>query len=286
VHRESEAADWPEISVRLVTPDYFGTLRVPLIRGRFLEDRDRTSSPAGVVVNQAVMDRMFPKDDPVGHDIRLWGSTWHIVGVVGSERFHGVAKDAPIAVYLPLGVVSSSSEALIVRTTADPAALAPVVRATIRAIDPALVVYGLEPLDVTLANSLSGQRFLMSLLTAFAALALVLAAIGIHGVLSCSVTQRYREIGLRMALGADAHRVLRSVMAEGAALTGIGLALGVGLSLLLGRVMNGLLFGVRPTDVTTFVASVIVLGVVASISIWLPARRAVSVDPLVALRQE
>jgi len=286
VHREAESANWPEISIRRVTPGYFSTLRVPLLRGRFLEDRDRTSSPVGAVINQTVMQRMFPNDNPVGHEIRFWGTVWTIVGVVGGERFQGIAKDPPIAVYLPFDAAPGGSEALIVRTPGDPSALAPAVRALIREMDPALVVSGLEPLEETMTSSLSEQRFLMILLASFAGLAVVLAAVGIHGVLSCSVAQQRREIGVRMALGADARRVLWAVMGQGATLTGVGLAIGLGLSLALGRFLTGLLYGVTSSDVPTLAVVLGVLGVVAAVSTWVPARRAVLIDPLVAIRQD
>ena len=285
-HREAEAANWPEISIRRVTPAYFATLRIPLLRGRFLEDRDRASFPRGVVINQTVMDVIFPKDDPIGREIRFWGTSWTIVGVVGGERFQGVAKEPPIAVYLPLDAVPASAEALIVRTAGDPSRMAPAIRTIIREMDPVLVVSGVEPLSETLGNSLVEQRFLMLLLASFACLALVLAAVGIHGVLSCSVAQQQREIGIRMAIGADAGRVLRSVMTQGAALTAVGLGLGFGLALALGRFLRGLLFGVTASDITTLVAVLVVLAAVAAFSIWLPARRAVRIDPLVALKQE
>jgi len=153
-------------------------------------------------------------------------------------------------------------------------------------MDPALVVSGLEPLEETMTSSLSEQRFLMILLASFAGLALVLAAVGIHGVLSCSVAQQRREIGVRMALGADARRVLWAVMGQGATLTGVGLAIGLGLSLALGRFLTGLLYGVTSSDVPTLAVVLVVLGVVAAVSTWVPARRAVLIDPLVAIRQD
>jgi predicted permease len=285
-HREAEAANWPEISIRRVSPGYFETLRIPLLRGRFPEDRDRASTPMGVVINQTVMDRIFPGADPVGREIRFWGSSWTIVGVVGAERFQGVAKEPPIAVYLPLAAVPAGAESLIVRTSGDPSNAASTVRSIIREMDPALVVSGLEPLSETLSKSLTQQRFLMMLLTSLALLALVLAAVGIHGVLSCSVAHQQREIGVRMALGADAGRVLRSVMTRGAALAALGLIVGFGLSLALGRFLTGLLFGVTSSDLPTLAGVFAVLAGVSALSIWLPARRAVHVDPLVALRQE
>jgi putative ABC transport system permease protein len=286
VGREGDAANLPEISIRRVSPAYFATLGVPLIHGRLLDDRDRLASSRGVVINRVVMDRYFPNGNPVGQQIRFWDGPWTIVGVVGSEHFQGIARDAPIAVYLPLDRVPSSVESVLVRAGGDLATLASAVRSAVRELDPALVVYGVEPLEETLAESLIEQRFLMTLLASLAALALVLAAVGIHGVLTCNVAQQRRDIGVRMALGADQARVLRAVIAQGAGLTVIGLVVGFAAAIGLSRFLSGLLFGVTPTDVATLVSVVGILGAVAGLSIWLPARRAVRLDPLVALRQE
>jgi ABC-type antimicrobial peptide transport system permease subunit len=148
------------------------------------------------------------------------------------------------------------------------------------------VVFGLEPLQETLSKSLNEQRFLMLLLGLFAALAIALAAIGVHGVLSCTVAQRTREIGIRMALGASAREVMQLVVLRGAAFAVIGLVMGLGLALAFGRLISGLLYGVKPTDTATLAGVTVTCAVVAALSLWLPVRRAVSIDPLVALRQE
>jgi predicted permease len=286
VGREAEAATWPELSVRHVTPGYFRTLRVPLVRGRLLRDSDTSTSEPVVVLNQATVDRFFQNQDPVGQQIRFWGTSWRVVGVVGNERFHGIAKAAPIGAYAPLAQTRFTALALMVRTGGDPVDTAPSVRAAIREIDPELAVFGLEPLSETVANSLGEERFMMLLLGLFGALALVLAAIGVHGVLAYLVAQRTQEIGVRMALGATTARVTRLVVAQGVRLVSLGVATGVGMALVLGRWLSGLLFGVTPTDPMTMAAAVVTICAVAALSIWLPARRAVRIDPLVALRQE
>jgi putative ABC transport system permease protein len=286
VGREAESRNWPEISIRRVTPKYFETLHIPIVRGRGLDDRDADPRSPGVVVNQTVVDQFFQGREPIGQAIGFWGQPWRIVGVAGNERSQGVTREAPIAVYLPLAMVPSSAEALIVRTSGDPAALTSVVRATIRELDPRLVVFGLEPLQETLSKSLSEQRFLMLLLGLFAALAIALAAIGVHGVLSCTVAQRTREIGIRMALGASAGEVIRFVVVRGALFAAVGLVVGLGLALAFGRLISGLLYGVKPTDIVTLAGVTVTCAVVAALSLWLPVRRAVSIDPLVALRQE
>ena len=286
VGREAEAEDWPELSVRHVSPGYFGTLRVPLVRGRLFGDADTSSSDRVLLINRATADRFFGIRDPLGQKIGFWGQQWTIVGIVGNERFHGVAKAAPIGAYAPLTQTRMLSLALAVRTTIDPVRVAPDVRAAIRDIDPQLPIFGMEPLEETLANTLGEQRFMMLLLGLFAALALALAAVGVHGVLAYLVAQRTREIGVRMALGATAGGVTQLVVTQGMRLVAMGLAVGFAMALALGRSLSALLFGVSSTDLTTLAAVVVVLGAVASMSIWLPARRAVRIDPLMALRQE
>jgi putative ABC transport system permease protein len=282
--REAEARSWPEISIRRVSPRYFETLGVPVVAGRAIGDLD--AAHRRVVINQTVADRFFAGQDPVGQAMTFWGSSWSIVGVVGNERFQGVAKAPPIAVYLHLDTMASSAESIVVRTGGDPGTLAASVRGIIREMDPQLVVFGLEPLENTLAQSLGEERFLMALLGVFAALALTLAAVGIHGVLSSTVAQRRREIGIRMALGANARRVLVAVVSQGVALAGVGLMVGFAFAFAARGLLAGLLHGVTPTDVTTLLVVVGVLGAVAATSVWLPARQAARVDPLVALRPE
>ena len=207
------------------------------------------------------------------------------MGIVGNERFHGVAKAAPIGAYAPLTKTRMLSLALAVRTTIDRFGRTGRARRNPRGRS-AATIFGLEPLEETLANTLGEQRFMMLLLGLFAGLALVLAAVGVHGVLAYLVAQRTREIGVRMALGASAHAVTQLVVRQGMRLVAVGLAAGFALAMALGRSLSGLLFGVTHTDLPTLAAVVVVLGSVAALSIWLPARRAVRIDPLTALRQE
>jgi len=286
VGREAEAKTWPEISCRFVSPGYFRTLRVPLIRGRFLSDSDTSSSEPVVMVNQATADRFFQEQDPIGQKIRFWGTNRTVVGIVGNERFQGIANASPIATYAPLSQTRITTLALVVRTATNPVGMAPTVRAAIQEIDPELAIFGLEPLEETLANTLAQQRFMMLLLGLFAALSLVLAAVGVHGVLSYLVAQRTQEMGIRMALGATAGRVAQLVVLQGVRLVVLGLVAGFAMAIALGRLLSGLLFGVTPTDLLTLAGAVAVLGFVATVSIWLPARRAAQMDPLAALRQE
>jgi predicted permease len=288
VGREAEAGTWPEISIRRVSPGYFRTVALPLRRGRLLRDSDGTSSAPVLLVNEAAVRRFFDGGDPLGSQINFWGAARTIVGVVGDERFHGLAQAAPIAVYVPLAQVPSVDGAgvLLLRASGDPMGLASAARGVIRGLDPALAPFGVEPLEETLSRSVAERRFTMLVLGLFAALALVLAAVGIHGVLSFGIARRTREFGLRMALGAPPGLVRRLVVREGLALAGCGLAIGLLAALGLTRLLANLLFGVAPRDPATFLAVALFLAAVAGSASYLPARRATRVDPAVALRTE
>jgi putative ABC transport system permease protein len=286
VGREAEAEAWPEISIRGVTSGYFRTVGLQLVRGRLLQDSDTTTATPVTLINEAAARRFFEGRDPLGAQIRFWGTARTIVGVVANERIQGLAQPPPIAAYIPLPQAPSTTGVLLVRTTGDPAALTSSVRGVIRDVDPALAVFGVEPFERTVSRSVSQRRFTMLLLVLFAALALLLAAIGIHGVLSYGVAQRTREIGIRMALGAERSRVLRLVVGEGLALALMGLGIGFIAALGLTRLLATLLFGVTPTDAATFASVALGLFIVACLSSYLPARRAAGVDPSIALRGE
>jgi putative ABC transport system permease protein len=288
VGREAESKGWPEISVRRVTPGYFATVQLPLVRGRLLTESDGTHAPAVLVINEAAARRFFTGLDPLGQQIAFWGVRRTVVGVVGNERFQGLAKAPPPAVYAPLAQAPSAGgpEALLVRSDGTSSLLLSEMRASIHAVDPGLAVFGAEPLSDTLSQSVRERRFLMLVLAAFAALALFLAVIGVHGVLSYTVARRRREIGIRMALGAEPGDVTALVVGQGLRLTLAGLAIGALGALLLTRLLTGLLFGVTATDPATFVAVLLVMGGAGLLASYLPARRAVRMDPLVALRPD
>jgi putative ABC transport system permease protein len=288
VGRETEARSWPEISIRRVTPGYFRTVQLPLRRGRLLRDSDGTFAAPVVLINEAAARRFFPQGDPLGAQMRFWGAARTIVGVVADERFRGLAEAPPLGAYVPLAQTPSADGAgvLLVRTTGDPAGQTSAVRGAIREQDPELAVFGVEPLEETLSRSIAERRFMMLLLGLFAAVALVLAAVGIHGVLSFGVARRTREIGLRIALGAHPRQLLRLIIKEGLALAIAGMTLGLAGALALTRLLASLLFGVTPRDPATFVAVALFLAAVAVAASYLPARRATKVDPAVALRTE
>jgi putative ABC transport system permease protein len=288
VGREAEARAWPEISVRRVSPSYFATVGLELIRGRIFNDGDSTNATPIALINASAARRFFQDREPVGARIQFWGTARTIVGVVGDEKFHGLTEASPIAVYTPLAQTPSANGAgvLLVRTSGDPRSLSLPVTGAIHDVDRGLAVFGVEPLPVTLSRSIGQRRFTMLLLGLFAAVALVLAAIGIHGVLSYAVSQRRREIGIRMALGARASDLVSLVVRQGIALAAVGLAAGLAGALALTRFLTTQLFGVTSTDPATYASVAIVLFVVALAATAAPARRAASVDPIVSLRSE
>lgn len=285
VGREAEAGEWPEPSIRMVSASYFGTLHVALRAGRGFESTDHAASAPVMVINESARERYFRGHEPIGAQINLWGVNRTIVGVVGNERFKGLAADAPPAVYMPLTQAPMPS-AVLVRMRGDASLAIPLVREAVRGIDPELALFGVEPLEVTISGTLAERRFTMLVLAAFALAALTLAAIGVYGVLSYAVAQRTREIGIRVALGADLARVRRLVLSDGGRLAAVGVALGLAGALALGRVMRSLLYGIGATDPATFAGVAALLGVVALVACWLPARRAAQVDPVEALRAD
>ena len=286
VGREAESRTWPEISIRRVTPSYFETMGLGTVRGRALRDADATASAPVVLINETAAARFFASRDPIGAQIRFWGASRTIVGVVANERFHGLTEAAPIAVYAPLAQAPSATGVLLLRSALNPKALAAAAERVVHEVDPALAVFAVEPLAQTVSRSVSQRRFTAFLLGTFAVLAVILAAIGVHGLLSYNVARRRQEIGIRMALGAGRSAVLGLILREGLALIAGGLVIGLAGAIALTRLLRALLFDVSPTDPMTFVLVAVVLTAVALVATLLPARRAARLDPLPALRTE
>ena len=284
--REAEARDWPEISIRRVGPGYFETVRVPLVNGRLLRASDGAAAPPVLLINEAAARRFFADRNPLGQQISFWGSDRTIVGILRDERSHGLTQAPPPAVYAPIAQcpLIDGAGSLLVRAQGDPAALAPAVRTAIREVDPQLAVFAVEPLEETLAESMSRQRFTMLLVTVFAGLALVLAVVGVYGILSYIVVQRTPEMGIRMALGATPAGVVRLIVFQGTRMALCGLAVGLAGAFALIRFLQGLLFNVGTTDPTTFAAVLAFVFAAAVAASWLPARRATRRDPMRILR--
>jgi predicted permease len=286
--------------MRLVTPGYFQTMGLRLRMGRVFTPQDRAGAPLVMVINQTLARRAWPGQDPIGKRVACCepgpdgGPNWKtVVGVVADVHARGLARAAPPEFYLPMAQAPNAAwrwidrtMTLALRTAGEPMTAAPAMRDAVWSLDRSLPVYSIATMGERRTESLASSRFSTMLLTAFGGIALLLAAIGVYGVISYGVTQRAQEIGIRVALGAGRARVLRLVVGHAAALTGVGLLLGLAGAMLLSRLMGGLLFQVSPTDPPTLGAGVLVLSGVALLAALLPAERAARLDPSVTLRAE
>jgi putative ABC transport system permease protein len=287
-------AQQPAMQVRVATPEYFSTVGIPLKRGRMFSEDDRAATARVVLITESAAHEFFPNEDPLGKKIKLgWGrgpgtarAGGVVVGIVGDVKEAGLDEPNPPHIYMPLRQWPVGFMSVVVKTATPPASLADAVRGEVYAVDSNLPVSNVRTLDEIVARSISQPRFYMLLLTLFAAVALVLAAIGIFGVLSYAVAQRTREIGIRMALGAQERTVIGLVVREAMTLVLLGVACGTITALFLSRTMTRMLFSVTPTDPATFASVATGLLAVALFASYLPARRATRVDPIVALRSE
>ena len=287
--------DAPPVLRHYVGPDHFRTLGVPLIRGRVFTSQDRAGSPRVAIINALAARRFFPDEDPIGK--RVWfggGSTFdrpdsaaEIVGIVGDVAYQAL-DTRPIQpdFYTPYRQFTYASRMVLVRTPGDPAAIVPALRRAVRNADPDLPLYDVQTMEHRMGESWAKRRFDTLLLAAFGAAAIVLAAMGIYAVVAHSVAQRTREIGIRVALGAALADVVALVVREGMSLPIVGLVAGVGVSLMLARTLRSMLYGVSETSPVVFAAVTLLLGAVALVACYLPARRVVHVDPLVALKTD
>ncbi len=280
----------PSAHMTSLTPGAFDALRIALRRGRLFTSRDDSSSIPVAIVSEAMAARYWPKENPIGKRIRLkfYGpsSEREVVGVVGDVR--QVALDAPAepTVYVPHAQAPTGGVVLVLRTAADPARITGSVKRVIAELNPALPIAGMQTLDELAATSVKPRRFTLIVFTCFSLTALVLAVLGVYGVISQQTAERRRELGVRIALGAERRDIMNMIMRQGLSLAGIGIAIGIFGSIALTRLMRGMLFGVVPLDVSTFGLMAVVLLGTAMLACCIPARHATRVDPLIALRAD
>ncbi len=280
------------VDLYIATPGYLRAMEIPLLKGRSISEQDGTESFKVALINTTMAQQLWPNDDPLGKRIKFPGNEknpqpWRtIVGVVKDVSQYALDKKPPMQIYLPLEQSPISFNTIVVRTATEPTAMINAVRREVLAVDKDQAVFNVTTLAQLMGESILVRRFLMLLLLVFAVLALILAAVGIYGVMSYVASQRTHEIGIRMALGAQASDVLKLIIGNGMALALIGVAVGLAGAFALTRLMAALLFGVSATDAVTFVTVSAGLIAVALVACFIPARRATKVDPLVALRYE
>jgi predicted permease len=280
-------------------PDYLSLMRIPLLQGRFFNARDTVNSPPVVVIDSVFARAHFPGKDPVGQTISVTnGGSFRVIGVAGHVAHWGLDRPdfyTQNQVYAPYYQLPDKwlpvfgDQTIIVRTTLNDAALLPLIKGAIYGVDSRQPIYGVHTMQQIVSESMSTQRLPMLLLGAFAALALLLASVGIYGVISYSVAQRINEIGIRMALGAEKRNIFQMIIGQGLRLVLYGLAIGIIAALFLTRLLSSfshLLYGVGASDPLTFVTVSLMLAGVAILACYIPARRAASVNPMIALRHD
>ena len=291
---EPDSASMPSASLRIITGDYFTTLKIPLRAGRFFTDRDSLAGLEVALINERTAQRYFAGVNPIGERIRVSAELSRegrdglktIVGVVGNVKYRGLDEDTPAEIYLPFDQNPVDAFTVAVRVNADATGLIPVLRHEVAALDPMLPLANVKLLAELVDASVAGRRFTLIAFLVFGAIAVVMSAVGVYGVLASIVGQRTKEIGLRLAVGATPSAIVRMFVREGAVLIVIGVIGGLATSLAAGRWMAALLFGVTPADPTTFVAAVVMLVLTAALATYIPARRAARIDPARALRSE
>jgi putative ABC transport system permease protein len=289
--RPAAPAGRPRITVIHTQPGYFRAMGIPLVRGRDFDDRDPPGAPRVIIINESFARAHFANEDPVGHRLklvswRLFGErTQEIIGVAGDVTHRGLNMAEPL-VYVPFAQAPLQGSHIVLRTQGDPASYAGAVRAAVRSMDEDQPVEDVQTLERRIAGTLAKDRFSAIALGIFAVLALTLAAVGLYGLLSHITARQTQEIAIRMAFGAERQDILRSVLSQGMILAGAGLAIGLASALVLTRLIENLLFGVSSHDPLTLTAVALTLTLVAILACWIPARRAMNMDPVTALRRE
>ena len=270
-----------------VTPDYFRVLQIPLVRGRLITSQDLAGTQPVMVISETAA-KLWGSDDPIGGRVRIGGNEgpWRtIVGIVRDVHHQDLTAAPNPQMYLPQAQVTDATLVLVMRSSAGTESLSPAVRQIMRSLDASVPIYRVAMLDTLVQASYADRQFVMRVLGAFALLALLLAAVGLYGVIACTVSERTREVALRVALGATKRDILRLVFASGAGAIAAGLVVGIVASQLLMRFLESMLFGTAPSDPQSMGLAVAALAAVTAIAHWIPARRALRVDPSTALRQ-
>ena len=283
-HAAPTNGEEPRADIRTATPGYFETMKIALRKGRFIDGRDRPGAPGTVVINETMARRHFPGEDPIGRIVVNPHGKGEVVGVVGDVKHYGLDSEPRAELFMPAWQQPLNGMALVVRTASDPKGFVESIRREVLAVDAEQPIYDVAAMVDVVSRSVFLPRVSMLLLGAFAISALLLAVVGIYGVVSYTVTQRTRELGVRMALGADANSTLRLVLGKSMMLIGAGAACGLVASVAVTRVMSGLLYDVSPLDPAVFAGVSIVLATAGFVASLIPALRATRVDPIVALR--
>jgi putative ABC transport system permease protein len=271
---------------RIASDEYFTALGIPILAGRALEPTDVQDSPAVMVISNAMAERVFPGESPLGKDLVLWGQNFAVVGVAADVREFGLAADYPSVFYLSTRQVPQARLQLLVRTAGDPLAIAPALRNAVWEVDRDIPISGFETMQARVSRSLAGSRFSMLLVVVFALVALILASMGLYGVLAYFVRQRNRELGIRVALGAGPGSVIGLVVKRGMTLAAVGILLGLAGGFAGARVLRSFLYDIAPTDILTYSGVSLSLAAIALLACVVPARRATKVDPQEVLRVE
>jgi len=274
----------PRADIRIATPRYFETMKIPMVKGRSIDERDLPGRPGAMVINETMARRYFPGENPIGHVVKNPHGAAEVVGISGDVKHYGLDGGPRAELFMPAWQQPLNGMALVVRTASDPKLFVDTIRREVLAIDAEQPIFDASTMVDVVARSVFLPRVSMLLLAAFAASALLLAVVGIYGVVSYAVTQRTRELGVRMALGADAGHTLRLVLGKSMLLVGGGTVCGLVVSFAATRAISRLLYGVSPLDPIVFVGVSALLAASGCIASLIPARRATLVDPIVALR--
>jgi predicted permease len=288
--RPRPAAELPEVQFRRAMHNFFETMGIPIRRGRSFDETDGPTAPRVAVINETMARKLFPNQDPIGQHVRTGpnpsGPWTTIIGVIGDIKHGGLEEEMQPELYITYLQGAPIGPFIVMRTAGDPAAMAGTVRAEVRSIDKTIPIYDMRTMTTLRSEAVSMRRFILTIVVAFGALALGLAAIGVYGVMSLIVSERTREVGVRLALGAQPAELLKMIVLQAAKLAGIGVAIGVIAAASITPLLDSQLYGVRASDPATFLIVPVMLLAIATMAALVPARKAMRVDPVSALRIE